>query len=389
MSGAVEPDTYVVAKEGPRLLEARTGNQEFMIVRGHDGHDQRVDLAPGAVGQRVLTDDEVLELARLAMQVEDHFGQPQDVEWAIERGRTFVVQARPVTTLGVAAASSSGVPDGTGRPLLTGLAAAPGVATGRVRILRDAADGTALLPGEILVAPMTSPDWVPTMRRAAALVTDGGGVTCHAAIVSRELRLPCIVGTRQGTRVLRDGEVVTVDGGAGSVYEGDVAASLSPPPTAARADVAPDASSSAPEPLGTRVYVNLAMPEAAEAAAALPVDGVGLLRAEFMLTEALGGEHPRRLLARRWTRRVPRPDVRRRCCGSRERSRPVRSCTARSTSASNEFRNLDRGRGVRTRRGQPDDRVPGLLPLRAGARPVHPGARSCWPGCARRRRTCT
>ncbi|HEY6533228.1 MAG TPA: phosphoenolpyruvate synthase [Acidimicrobiales bacterium] len=300
VSGAVEPDTYVVAKDGPRLLEVRTGHQEFMIVRGHDGRDQRVELSPGAPGGRVLSDDEVLELARLAMQVEDHFNQPQDVEWAIERGRTYLVQARPVTTLGADPTAGSSAVDGGGarRPLLTGLAAAPGVAAGRVRILRDAADGASLEPGEILVAAMTSPDWVPTMRRAAALVTDGGGVTCHAAIVSRELQLPCIVGTRQGTRILRDGEVVTVDGAAGTVYEGDVASSLAPPSPAARAHPAPDTESMASEPLGTRVYVNLAMPEAADAAAALPVDGVGLLRAEFMLTEALGGEHPRRLLAR-------------------------------------------------------------------------------------------
>jgi pyruvate,water dikinase len=132
------------------------------------------------------------------------------------------------------------------------------------------------------------------IRRAGALVTDGGGMTCHAAIVSRELGVPCIVGTRRATTVLHDGMVVTVDGRRGVVYEGDVVARVQAPATAAA--VEPVAAAEA-EALGTLVYVNLAMADQAERVAALPVDGVGLLRAEFMLTEALGGAHPRQLIA--------------------------------------------------------------------------------------------
>jgi pyruvate,water dikinase len=144
---------------------------------------------------------------------------------------------------------------------------------------------------------MTTPDWVPTMRRAAALVTDSGGLTCHAAIVSRELGVPCVVGTRRATEALRDGELVTVDGAAGAIYEGDQIASIAAPAvTVAAQQGAPAAS--APEALATRLYVNLAIADRAEETAALPVDGVGLLRAEFMITDALGGEHPRALLAR-------------------------------------------------------------------------------------------
>jgi pyruvate,water dikinase len=139
---------------------------------------------------------------------------------------------------------------------------------------------------------MTNPDWVPTIRRAAGLVTDGGGMTCHAAIVSRELGVPCVVGTRSATQILRDGEVVTVDGAGGRVLEGISAAALA----VVRAPSAP-AAVAAPEALATRLYVNLAIADQAEAAAALPVDGVGLLRAEFMVTDALAGVHPRRLLA--------------------------------------------------------------------------------------------
>jgi pyruvate,water dikinase len=240
----------------------------------------------------VLDDDEVLAVARLGLEVEDHYGAPQDMEWAYERGDLFLLQSRPITTLGHADAVTP-VASAVGAPLITGLGAAPGVAVGRVRVLRSADEGGALRAGEVLVAPMTTPDWVPTMRRAAALVTDGGGITCHAAIASRELRVPCVVGTRRATEVLRDGELVTVDGAAGSVHEGDVAASIAPPPAAAASDrVHLEA------PLATRLYVNLAIAQHAAEVAAMPVDGVGLLRAEFMIADALGGEHPRHMLAR-------------------------------------------------------------------------------------------
>jgi len=179
---------------------------------------------------------------------------------------------------------------------LRGLAAAPGVAAGTVRVLTTPAEGKRLQPGEVLVAPMTNPDWVPTIRRAVALVTDGGGMTCHAAIVARELGVPCVVGTRTATTTLADGELVTVDGSRGTVYEGVLAQpqATHAPQTVAGTPTAP----MSVEALATRIYVNLAMAEHAEEVAAMPVDGVGLLRAEFMITDALGGVHPRELLAR-------------------------------------------------------------------------------------------
>ncbi len=298
VSGMVEPDTYVVAKDGHHVLEARIGHQSFMIVSGAQG-DERVELEPEAGVRRILDDEEAVALARIAARIEDHFGAPQDVEWAAVEGRIFVVQSRPITTLGGALGGVDAVDDGpTATPLVTGLAAAPGLVAGRVRILRSAAEADRLETGDVLVAPMTSPDWVPTMRRAAGLVTEGGGVTCHAAIASRELRVPCVVGARRATEILRDGELVTVDGAAGAVYAGDVRGALHPVRTAS-ADVG-DATEAGtgPVPSATLVYVNLAIAEHAEEVAALPVDGVGLLRAEFMIADALGGEHPRHLLAR-------------------------------------------------------------------------------------------
>ncbi|MCK9932291.1 phosphoenolpyruvate synthase [Frankia sp. Mgl5] len=297
VGGQLLPDTYTLSKRGPRLLEVRVGSKSHQIVRGSDGSDRRVELAPDHAAQRVLSDDEAVDLARLAIQVEDHYGSPQDIEWARDDGRTFLVQSRPITTLGTAPSGERApeppVLPAARKTLVSGLPAAPGRASGTVRILTSPDQCPLLRPGEVLVAPMTSPDWVPAIRRSAALVTDGGGMTCHAAIVSRELGVPCVVGTRTATTTLRTGELVTVEGTRGTVHEG--AAAIAGAPATTVAAVRPGRAE--PEPTGTKLLVNLAIAERAEEVAALPVDGVGLLRAEFLLTEALGGVHPKELLA--------------------------------------------------------------------------------------------
>lgn len=289
VSGSVEPDTYVVSKETMEPIDVRLGNKTFKIVRGEDGSDTVVQLDDATAASRVLTDEELHSVAELAVATERHNGCPQDTEWAIADGAAYLVQARPITTLG-----HTTPPARTEHVVLArGLAAAPGIASGKVRVLQTPDEGHRLQEGEILVAQMTNPDWLPTIRRAAALVTDTGGMTCHAAIVARELGVPCIVGTRTGTRDLHDGTTVTVDGARGEVASGvtEPAPQMTVSPRSAPAPVTAEVT-------GTRVYVNLAMPESAETVAAQPVDGVGLLRAEFMLTEALGGRHPRDLIAR-------------------------------------------------------------------------------------------
>lgn len=287
VSGMVQPDTYIIDKSTGSILETHIGHQDFRIVRGTDGVDHTEDLDEDLAQARVLDDETVRRIAELALAVEDHYGCPQDLEWAIDPGgAVWLVQARPITTLG---ATSS--PPGT--VLAQGLSAAPGIASGAVRVLNSPADGGQLADGEVLVAPMTNPDWLPTLRRAAAIVTDAGGMTCHAAIVARELGVPCVVGARSATQDLPAGEMVTVDGTHGQVRAGvpettaTVAVTSPGTPTVARAEVT-----------GTRIYVNLAMPDSAESVAALDVDGVGLLRAEFILTEALGGRHPHDLIAK-------------------------------------------------------------------------------------------
>ncbi len=303
VGGQVEPDTYVVDKSGPMVLDTRIGSKAFQVVRGPDGHDRRLEVAPGLAARPLLGPNEILELAGIGIRVEEHYGAPQDVEWAIDQvGEIHLVQSRPITTMGKRTQPSSD--DTSVAPVLAGLGAAPGVAVGRVRVLRSPSEGDRLEAGEVLVAPMTAPDWVPVIRRAAALVTDGGGMTCHAAIVSRELGVPCVVGTRRATEVLVDDATVTVDGESGQIYEGDVSDQLAHgaagPSNNVPSSIVKEAAgpaAAAVESLATLVYVNLAMPDQAEAVAALPVDGVGLLRAEFMLTDALGGVHPRKLVS--------------------------------------------------------------------------------------------
>ena len=294
VSGMVEVDTYQVMKDGLRLQTVRVGHQSFKIVRGPDGGDQEVQLSAEEGGAHVLSDSEVLELARLGLAVERHYGSPQDTEWAMVGGTVYLVQSRPITTLRDTVPDGPEATPGPQKVLVQGLAASKGVVSGRVRVLLTPDDGSRLLDGEVLVAPMTSPDWVPTIRRASALVTDGGGMTCHTAIVARELKVPCVVGTRTATTVLRDGEVVTVDGGRGQVLEG-----VAPrEPVGAATLASPVVAGPPTDGLATRLYVNLAVAEHAEEVAGQAVDGVGLLRAEFMVADALGGVHPRLLMQR-------------------------------------------------------------------------------------------
>jgi pyruvate,water dikinase len=287
VSGKVEPDTYIVAKETLDTLSVRLGHKSFKIVRGADGHDTVAELDDATADSRVLDPAELRRVAELAIATEQHNGCPQDTEWAIADGDTYLVQARPITTLPGERASTSG----EHAVLARGLAAAPGSASGTVRVLDTPDEGHRLVEGEILVAQMTNPDWLPTIRRAAALVTDTGGMTCHAAIVARELGVPCIVGARTATRDLHDGTTVTVDGAHGQVVSGRLEAAAPSVSVSEHPHVPPS------DITATRVYVNLAMPDSAESVAAQDVDGVGLLRAEFMLTEALGGRHPRDLIA--------------------------------------------------------------------------------------------
>ena len=298
VGGQVTPDRYVIDRATLAIAEETIARKEFMLTRdAKSGETVRVPLDDARGGARVLTDAELRRLAELGIGDEEHYGTPQDVEFAIKGSDIFIVQTRPVTTLLVRPEAAAGPVGGT-HVLVHGLGASPGVASGVVRVLESPSDDARLRQGEVLVTQMTSPDWVPIMRRAAAIVTDAGGMTSHAAIVSRELGIPCIVGAKDGTRVLRDGMIVTVNAREGTVLEGTIQSAH----RAGQAEALPDASTAtrrtgatlAALPMtATSLYVNLGEPELAESIAARDVDGVGLLRAEFMLLSALEKTHPR------------------------------------------------------------------------------------------------
>jgi pyruvate, water dikinase len=289
VSGSVSPDRYVVDKLLLAIVGRDVRRKELSIEAGDDGGTLRRTLDEARALSPALTDDEVRTIADLGRRIERHYHAPQDTEWAYDpNGVLWVLQARPVTATGHGAAPPpTTVADG--EVLVRGLGAAPGLAGGAVRVVTARDRGADLADGDVLVTHMTAPDWVPLMRRAAAIVTDSGGMTCHAAIVSRELGIPCVVGTGTATRVLRSGEVVTVDATHGVVREG---APMVPVGAMAPPAPAPEAAPAT----ATLLLVNLSEPSQVERAAALPVEGVGLLRAEMMVLEALAGVHPRLLL---------------------------------------------------------------------------------------------
>jgi pyruvate,water dikinase len=289
VSGSVSPDRYVVGKGTLGTLRREVRHKELTIEPNRDGGTTTRELREDEAEQPVLSDDEVRQVADLGTRIERHYGAPQDTEWAVDPGGAiWMLQSRPVTATGGQPLAEP-TRQQRGEILVRGLGAAPGVASGAVRVIADLATADGLVEGEVLVTHMTAPDWVPLMRKAAAIVTDSGGMTCHAAIVSRELGIPCVVGTAEATKVLRDGELVTVDAGEGVVTEGATAP--------ARPRAAEDAPGAAAVPVtGTKILVNLSEPSQLTRAAKLEVDGVGLLRAELMVVEALEGVHPRLLI---------------------------------------------------------------------------------------------
>jgi pyruvate,water dikinase len=285
VSGQVSPDRYVLDKATLAVVTRDVKRKELAIEPVPGGGTVTRELSGEEALRPVLDDAEVRRLGEMAVQIEGHYGSAQDTEWAFDSdGELWMLQSRPVTSSGGTPVSDTP----SGEPLVRGLGAAPGQASGPVRVVTSLADAAGFGEGDVLVAHMTAPDWVPLMRRASGIVTDSGGMTCHAAIVSRELGVPCIVGTGDATSKLRDGEVVTVDATHGAVVAGALAARSAQPAHAQAAEARPTTA--------TKLLVNLSEPSQVERAAALDVEGVGLLRAELMVLEALEGKHPRLLI---------------------------------------------------------------------------------------------
>ncbi len=397
VSGSVTPDRYVVDKNTFKMDVKDIAQQTWMLVKVND-KNAHMNVREDMQSRQKLTDQQIIGFAQLGKKIEQHYGKPQDIEWAVADNKLFIVQSRPITTLrkevmegavqalaGIRSVEGVGAkqnaPQGTplmqqpaqgaqqqrqasvqgapqqqrapqqsapqqqqrqqlpavqqgqvtkiatsapaafaasapaavaaapkaeergvkmaeaGKIILRGLGAAPGIGKGTVKVLSGPKEMGKVLKGDVLVTDMTTPDFVPAMKRASAIVTNSGGMTCHAAIVSREMGIPCIVGTKNGTSVLHDNQLITVDASRGIVYDGDtgMADVKKEEPAAGGASSGAQAAYSPTVPVtGTKIYVNLAEVDLAEKVSKLPCDGVGLLRAEFMIGDI--GEHPKKMI---------------------------------------------------------------------------------------------
>ncbi|MCZ3366212.1 MULTISPECIES: phosphoenolpyruvate synthase [Methanobacterium] len=292
VSGTVTPDTYWVDKKTGKVFNCNISEKNTMFTKDPEaGKTVQLDVPEDLKNKRVLSDEEIAALTKLGARIQEHYDFPQDTEWAMENGRVFMLQSRPITTLGMNNGTEAKEGAGEERTIITkGLGASPGMASGTVKIVKDTDELDKVGNGDILVTIMTTPDMVPAMKRANGIITDEGGVTCHAAIVSRELGISCVVGTGDATKILKENEMVTLDGNKGIVYKGK----FEEAGKKEAAEEQPAAVAQAPILTVTEVKVNVSMPEAAKKAAATGADGVGLLRTEHMMLTS--GVHPKKFI---------------------------------------------------------------------------------------------
>ncbi|MBI2621690.1 MAG: phosphoenolpyruvate synthase [Candidatus Levybacteria bacterium] len=285
VQGIVKPDHYEVNKSTDKIILKEVSSQDKMLKKA-GGTNKVVNVSFLSRRKQKISDSEILELYKLGKKLERHYYFPQDVEWAIENGTVYLVQTRPITTIRPKKETQKTEKVSFGELILKGDGASPGIVTGHVRIIKNASQIGSVEPGEVLVAPQTNPDYVPAMKKASAIVTDSGGRTSHAAIVSRELGIPAVVGAQTATKALKNGEVITVNGETGEIFKGgDLTLSTRAGETFPEEEEIKTA---------TKVYMNLAEPELALKQSQRKADGVGLLRAEFMMAGI--GTHPKKMI---------------------------------------------------------------------------------------------
>lgn len=285
VQGRITPDHYEVDKSDFMIVDKKIAEQAIRLV--YKKGDNIRDFVPEKTrGYQKISDEQIEKLAKIGKNIETHYYFPQDIEWAIEKNKIYIVQTRPITTIGRRSIDKKiegkQISQGDAKKILIGDSACPGIGIGKVKIVHNVKDISMIEPGDILVASMTNPDYVPAMKKSAGIVTERGGRTSHAAIVSREFGIPAIVGAMGATKRLKNNQIVTVNGGTGEVFEGSVAIKSE------------EATQHASIKTATNVLVNISEPELAKSTASLPVDGVGLLRAEFMIAQI--GMHPKKLI---------------------------------------------------------------------------------------------
>lgn len=299
VQGTVTPDNYTISKHDHKIIDRCVNEQDIMLVRKKGGDCEEVQVSEELRKVQTLTDEQILELADYAKKIEKHYGCYMDMEWGVDErtNKIWILQARPETVWsrrnkegGAKVQESKSMTTTDHKVIVKGLPASPGKVSGRVHVILDPSRIDEFKEGEILVTEMTAPDWVPAMKKAKAIVTDSGGMTCHASIVSRELGIPCIVGTKSrgeaATVTIPDGIDVTIDATHGVVYEGIIEEAKKENQAGAAVAVAEYF-----PPTGTKVYMNLGDPELAEKYSSLPCDGIGLMREEFIWTTYIH-EHP-------------------------------------------------------------------------------------------------
>lgn len=294
VSGTVTPDNYLVDKKSMKIVDKTINKKVIELVRLPSGGTVEQKVPDDLVNAPALTDEQILELAGYAKEIENHYGCYMDMEWSLDQNdKLWLVQARPETVWSQRKEDTMNTNNEEVNEnhdvILKGLPASPGLATGKVRIIEDPKDIKEFKDGEILVTLMTSPDWVPAMKKASAIITNNGGMTCHAAIVSREMQIPCLVGTTSrgnaATNVLKNGQEITVDAKNGVVYDG-----LIKEAKPKKEHVCQPAAEYFP-PTATGVMMNLGDPDLAEKYSSLPADGIGLMREEFLWTTYIH-QHP-------------------------------------------------------------------------------------------------
>ena len=299
VQGTVTPDNYTISKHDHKIIDRCVNEQDIMLVRKKGGDCEEVQVPEELRKVQTLTDEQILELADYAKKIEKHYGCYMDMEWGVDErtNKIWILQARPETVWsrrnkegGAKVQESKSMTTTDHKVIVKGLPASPGKVSGRVHVILDPSRIDEFKEGEILVTEMTAPDWVQAMKKAKAIVTDSGGMTCHASIVSRELGIPCIVGTKSrgeaATVTIPDGIDVTIDATHGVVYEGIIEEAKKENQAGAAVAVAEYF-----PPTGTKVYMNLGDPELAEKYSSLPCDGIGLMREEFIWTTYIH-EHP-------------------------------------------------------------------------------------------------
>jgi pyruvate,water dikinase len=286
VQGEVTPDQYIIDKNTWKIISENHVAQDVQLVKSQN-ETKKVSVPKSKQHRSKIDDAMAIRIAKIGQKLNNHYGKPQDIEFAIDKGKLYIVQTRPITTivsnqktLDVQSKAFDKTPDLTGEP------ASPGTASGIVVIIKDPKDIERAQKGQILVTTMTTPDFVPAMKKVSGIITDKGGQTSHAAIVSRELGVPCVVGTKTATKDFKEGDIVTLNGTTGQIWKGDLIGDQVK-------ETKPKISSNIKT--ATKIYVNLGEPDLAETMAKRNVDGIGLLRAEFMMANI--GIHPKHMIA--------------------------------------------------------------------------------------------